>query len=166
MFEFVVFWSQLYTVRDILVFCSMAARALTSMGEVVLDQLRAHHSPFSLSGSILEHLEESVWLLGVSKMFSCHFQTIVHSPDGAMSNGLECAKMHTYISSKNKHVTGTLRDWFNMISICQSIMVRIWRAVASMHSENAAIIITDELGLQSWSAGMRRGWQLMHFNQV
>jgi hypothetical protein len=42
---------------------------------------RAHRFPFSLSGSIWEHLEGSVWLFRVAELCGYDFQTILHFAD-------------------------------------------------------------------------------------
>ena len=57
-----------------------------STGEVVSEHLRAHHFALSLSGSIWERLEGSVWLFRVAELFSRDFQTVLHFADVRVSN--------------------------------------------------------------------------------
>jgi len=74
-------WTQPNTLQDILGFCSTPFGALSSTGKVVSEHLRAHRFPFSLSGSIWEHLEGSVWPFRVAESFSYDFETILHFAD-------------------------------------------------------------------------------------
>jgi len=71
------------------------SRTLSSTGEVVLEHLRVHHFALSLSGSIWERLEESVWLFRVAELFSCDFQTILHIADAAVYSSIgPCAHLY------------------------------------------------------------------------
>jgi len=72
------FERQLYTLQDILGFCSTTSGVFRSTGEVVSEHLRAHRFAFGLSGSIWEHLEGSVGLFRVAELFGYDFQTISH----------------------------------------------------------------------------------------
>ena len=82
--DFVAFWRQLYTLQDDHVFCSTTTGALRSTGDIVSEHLGAYRIAFSLSASIWEHLEGSVWLFRVAELFSYNFQTIFHFADEAL----------------------------------------------------------------------------------
>jgi hypothetical protein len=47
--------------------------------------MKAHRFAFSLSGSILQHLEGSVWLFRVAELFGYGFQTIGSFADECFS---------------------------------------------------------------------------------
>jgi len=78
LFDLEAFRIQLYTLQDDIGFCSTTSGEFRSTGEVVSERLRAHRFVFSLSGSIWEHLEGSVWLFRVTELFGYDFQTILH----------------------------------------------------------------------------------------
>ena len=52
---------------------------------MVSEPLRAHRFAFSLSGSIWEHLQGSVWLFSVAELFSYDCQPILHHADAGAS---------------------------------------------------------------------------------
>ena len=85
-FHLEAFWRQRYTLQDIFAFCCIISEVFRSTGEVVSEHPRAYCFAFSLSGSIWEHLEESVWLFIVAELFSYDFKTIIHFADHCKSN--------------------------------------------------------------------------------
>jgi len=64
-----------------IVFCSPISVALRCTGQVVLEHRTTHCCVFSLSGSILMHVEVSLWLFRVTELFSCNLQTILDFAD-------------------------------------------------------------------------------------
>jgi len=62
--------------------------------------LRVHCIPFSLTVSIWEYLEGSVWLFRVGELFSSNFQTILHFAD-EFSKNLNITDMY-WIYKKRK----------------------------------------------------------------
>jgi len=87
-FDLVAFWRHLYSLQDILVFCSTTSGVFRSTGEAVSEHLGAHRFAFNLCGSTWEHLEGSVWLFRVAELFGYDFQTILHFADAYSSRGL------------------------------------------------------------------------------
>ena len=58
------------------------------------EHLRAHRIAFSISGSILEHLEGSVWLFTVAELFSNDFQTTLHFADDEVRSSFSISLCH------------------------------------------------------------------------
>jgi len=77
-FDFVAFWRQLYSLKDIHLFWSTTSGALRITGEVISEHLGTYFFVSILSGSIRKHPEASVWLFRVAVVFSYNFETILH----------------------------------------------------------------------------------------